>query len=306
MPWETDESSAFLTNFKGTVRESFYATDPRYNDGNTTLLTWEVVVEQVTQDGFDGEVPEETTVTWPLPPDWFSDDGKTAVNKKGKKKFHASSMYGRIIDCVLGKVENYGGPQVATRTDGEDLAADLTALQEVLPARGEPEDAEIWAGLSFEFAEVHFDFGPDKKAKDGSRMETRRCMPITFLPDGVLADGAPAAPPPQDVPAQPTPAAEAPPAQTAPAEPTVAEKLAAQRAAAAEQTPAPTAATANPFSGLTDNAELAGRMNAVLTASADYGSYLDGLLGIAELCADDALLQQVADEKSGPWATKSS
>lgn len=285
MAWETDDSSGFLSAFAGTVKDTWFGTDPRYNNGDTTILFWLTSVDEVLEER-DGEIPEELTLSLPVGTGWETEDGASVEHSKGKEKFHASSVLGKLIDAVMGTVANFGNN--ASRTDGEELVVDLEGLADVLPKRGEPTQADVWKGLRFEFREVVFDFGPDKKAakeKDGTQphITSRRTLPVKFLGEAgsekaepKKADGA---------------------AKVAAA----AKKAAAAKAAAKPAEAAPEAE--GPFSFVEDEG-LRAQLEAVLNDASDFNGFCEALLAIPEALTDDAVLAKCLDEQSGPWASR--
>lgn len=285
MAWETDDSSGFLSAFNGTVKDTWFGTDPRYNNGDTTILFWNVSVDEVLEER-DGEIPEELALSLPVGTGWETEDGATVEHSKGKEKFHASSVLGKLIDAVMGTVANFGNN--ASRTDGEELVVDLEGLADVLPKRGEPTQADVWKGLRFEFREVVFDFGPDKKAAkaaDGTQphITSRRTLPVKYLGEA----GAETA--------------EAPKA----AKSNTADKVAAAKAAAAKKAAAkPAEAEAEgPFSFVADEG-LRAQLTAALNDATDFNAFCEAVLAIPEALTDDAVLAKCLDDQSGPWASR--
>ncbi len=299
--WKTDNSSGFLTGFVGTVQDSYADTDPNYQDGKVTLAIWDVSVDKVTQGGYEGEVPETVTVSFPMGKDWFSADGNLVEHPRNKDAFHASTMYGKLVDAITGAVENYG--ENASRTDGIDLVVDLTSLLPELEERAGdagPMDMSLWKGLTFEFAEVHFDFGENRKT--GDRIQTNRTMPVAVVgavedepakPAKAAAKKAPAAKK-----AGAKPAADAKPTAKEWAEAAKAKAAAKQAAEASESEPGD-----DPFSFIEDE-EMRAAMNVVLATHDDFSEYIDALLEVdgAAGLDEDVLEQCMAED--GPWASK--
>lgn len=291
MPWSTDKSTGFLTHFTGTIAESYFGTDPRYNNGESLLLIWEIDDISVLQEDFDGELPEPFTISMPVGKDWFSDDGSKAEHKRKKETFHATSIYGRLIDAVTGETDGFG-PQAST-TDDTDLEVDLTGLRDVLPERGDPTEAEIWKGLSFEFKEVLFDFGERK----GEKMQSRRTLPVK------VAGESPAKP--KRGGGKKTSAAK--PKEEAPKE-SAAEKARRIAAEAKERAKAKESTNGdNPLLEVVDgDAELADQLLAMLTEADDYNAFVDACVTLPVMMENDVLLAKVLDENEGPWALKDS
>lgn len=277
MPWETDESSGFLTHITGTIKEAWFDTDPRYMDGDVLLLHWEIDVEEVHQT-YDGDVPDELTFSMPVGSGWVTDDKETATHPRGKETFHASSWYGRVIDAVVGKVANYG--TAASRTNNEDLEVDLEGLLDAISAKGDPTQADVWVGVRAEFDEVEVDFGPDRKDKT-KRMTSRRVVPIRYLPEAAAKK------------------AKATAKKAAGVDKAVAAKAKAQAAAAK----AKAANGADPLDFVTDD-DVRAQLQTVLDDSADFTAFTESAVEIPEVIADDALLEKVLDPDNGPWASK--
>jgi len=304
--WEVDESSGFLTNFRGKVTDSYAATDPRYNEGKTTLVTWEVEIEEVLQE-WEGELPENPTVTFPTPPGWSSEDGKLLEHERGKEKFHLSSIYGKIVANVIGRLENYG-PN-ASRTDGEDLVVDLTPVMAMIEDRGTPDDASIWQGLTFEFAEIHFDFGEDRKKKDGSRIESNRTMPIAVVVEDAPAKATKATKSAKKATGAAKKSAAKPAAKSAVEIAKEKREAAKAAAATAESATSDEEADANdavnPFAELVADEALAEQLAQVLAESDSFDAFVNAVAEIEEVVtSDDGLFDALIDEANGPWAVK--
>lgn len=297
--WKTDHSSGFLTNFRGTVTDSYAGTDPRYMDGEVTLGIWQVTVDEVLQD-FDGEVPEEQSVNFPLGKGWTTEDGITVEHEKGKDSFHASSIYGKLVSIVAGETDSYGDN--VTRTDGEDLVLDLDVLRDVLPERGDPQDLTIWKGITFEFAELHFDYGIDRKTKEA--IGSTRTMPVAVVSVGDDDKPKKAAAKKATGSAKKASGAAK---KAAPAADAAEDKVAAARAkAAAKKAEAAKAAAGSDESAFSfvDDEELRAQLDTILDEAADYGSYVDALLTVDAVVSDEDLLERTMDQDAGPWSTK--
>lgn len=148
--WETE--TGLLDEYTGTIVRSWFATDARYNDGNTIMLHWEIQTS-------DPEFPE-VTEKFPCGGGWDSrDGGATIVHEQGKTKFNQNSIYGRIVKSV-------------TDADGQ-LHDGITVIKQ----RGRPTSADIWTGLTFEFKRTEFNYGGEIGKKS-------RVMPVKFLGEG--------------------------------------------------------------------------------------------------------------------------
>lgn len=177
-PWGTDNSSGFLQNYAGDIEDSWFGTNPNVNEGQTLLLHLKTVGIQPTDPDEETE-QEELVQTYSCGSGWRTEDGgKTATHPAGARRlFHASSLYGKIIDSVKGELAGYGDN--AKTPDGNPVKVDLTSLMDVIRERGNPMEAEVWKGLRLRFEEVHFDYGINRKTQEA--MKSNRAMPVEFL-----------------------------------------------------------------------------------------------------------------------------
>lgn len=305
MAWATDQSSGFLTAFIGEVTEGYFGTNPKYNDGKTTLLCLSNHIEEVLQEDYEGDIPDPHTLELPIGSEWFTEDGKTAEHPKGKDKFHASSVYGKLIDAVIVSDPDYDGSATgnygknAERTDGEDLVVDFGDLAKVLTDRGDPTEAQVWHGLRFEYREILFDFGPDreevKKGHKDARIQSRRVLPIKFL--GEAGDRS----------AKKAPAKKAAAKKAAAPAKSAADKAREKAAAKKATETATTSVNGEPnfFVDLTDDVDTAVALMEALVAAEDYDNFVERIVEIDAVSADDDLLEALLDESdTGPWARK--
>lgn len=165
--WDTE--TGLTENFVLTVEESWFATDARYNNGETLLLNWKgtAVDADTGEQVLFGKDEDETEFEYRIPcgKGWVSNDGgKTADHESGRAKgFNKSSIYGRIIDRALAK-------------DGLNIG-------HILQSRGGnlgPRDASVWTGLKFVMKYEEISFGAGLEARS-------RLMPVSFVGE---ADGA--------------------------------------------------------------------------------------------------------------------
>lgn len=298
--WKVDESSGFLTNFRGTIKESFAGTDPRYNDGESHLVTWNVEVEEVYQD-VDGDVPEEIAATYPVGTGWFTEDGDLLEHPKNKDAFPASSIWGRIIGNVAGQIDGYGAK--ATRTDGEDLEVDLSALLDLLAERAGddgPMRVSIWEGLTFDFAEVHFEFGTDKA---GKAITSNRTMPVLWHPgddEAKPAKGkatkASKATKATKTTKKATKAAKS--AKTA----APADKVAAARERAAAAKAKTADADAEGIFGFVQDPDIRDQLDGALEEADNYDAFVDAVCLMEDVIGDDDLANQVFKATENHWS----
>lgn len=149
-PWAL--TSGLIDDIDVTVRESYFAFDPNYNDGETLLLKWEC-------DTDDDDEPT-TTLMFPTGKGWdMKNKGAQAVREDGKEKaFGKSSGIGLLITAAI-----------------EVGAGD------VLKDRGTPMEAGIWEGLSFHMKRRTIDYKGDIGEKE-------RLLPTEFK--GAKGQGA--------------------------------------------------------------------------------------------------------------------
>lgn len=157
--WSTEFETGLLDDFDLTITRSWFATDQKYNNGETTLLQWEGKTDSI-------DVPE-THIWFPLGKGWSSKDGgKTIVHDSGKegKYFVNTSLIAKLIKrCV-----------------------DEFGLGEVLASRGGPFESAPWQGLTFHLKSEVMDFG-------GGGFEAKpKVFPNRFV--GVAANGSGPAP----------------------------------------------------------------------------------------------------------------
>lgn len=151
--WET--TSGLLDDFAFTITNAWFATDARYNNGETILLHLEGTT--------DNPDTPETIISYPVGSGWESNDGGKTVD--GKDKFNKQSWYGRFIDACVKEL----------------------GLGSTLAKRGNPKAASTWLGLSFQMKEKEFNYGGEIGVKS-------RLMPVKFLGEGGAAPAATAAP----------------------------------------------------------------------------------------------------------------
>lgn len=152
MPWATEDS--LPNEFAGNVLVAEFGYRQQYRGGEVPLLIWTVETDRY----------GEMEVSFPIGSGWeVVDAGRRVV---GKKLFQKNSIYGKIIDAAVAPVEQ-GGMGIA----------------DLLAARGEPTEAEVWEGLTFYFERVEINYGDEI----GS---VTRLLPTKFLGEGVDPAGA--------------------------------------------------------------------------------------------------------------------
>lgn len=297
--WELDRTEGgFITDYIGTITDSYFATDPKYNEGNTLQLCWKTTVDNLDELAEERDMDPETTEgirangftqKYSCGPKWVTEDGgQTAEHPRGPSKmFHATSQVGRIIDSALGSLEHYG--DAAKDVEGNQVKVTLDGLFDVLKERGNPKQANIWLGLKFRFQEVAFDYG---KGRNGEPMVSKRAMPVEFL--GVESAGG--------IKSDTT-------ATTA----TTADDKAAKAAAAKKKAAAKKAAASNGAGALDGKLtelgvsdDIKAQIIEALSAASDANEFSDLAIEIDGVTENDALMEAVVDEGSdGLFALKS-
>lgn len=290
----TDSSSNFCRDFSGVVKEPFLGFNAKIGEGRTLLLHLPVEIEEVFDDAYAERVGEEETILLSLGKDWDTPDGgETAVHGSGNanKPVHASSAYGMLLDAVVGRVANYGA-NCQGRTDQEELEVDLDGAMEILKERGSVTEAAIWDGTRWEFHEVAFDYGEDKKKGDGSHIVSQRSLPTKFL--GVAGeDKAKAAG------KAPKPKAE----KSAAAKETAkekAERVKAEKSAAAASSNGDSEASGDPFADLEIPDELRAQLVEMATGADDAAGFQAAVYeddGVLEAANESGALDLIVDDE---------
>lgn len=147
-------TTGLLDDFDCEVLDAWWATDARYNNGQTALLFWKVATD-------DEDAPEDESSRWAAGADWESlDGGKTVEHPKGKTKFNVNSQVGNLISRAI------------------ELGAGPTLME-----RGPAQSAEIWVGLKFHMKREEFTFNIQGEERKGNRL-----LPTAFYGVG---DGTP-------------------------------------------------------------------------------------------------------------------
>lgn len=156
-----ETTSGLVDDFDVLIEDAWFATDQRYNNGQTVMLFW----KSTPLSEVDDSVPEEFWdggIRFACGKDWETlDGGKTVEHPKELKKFNSQSAYGMLINKAI----EYG------------------AL-DVLKKRGPSQDASIWVGLKFHMKREEFSF-----KIGGEEVKRDRLLPTKFL--GVGDEDAP-------------------------------------------------------------------------------------------------------------------
>lgn len=167
--WEL--GSGLPDDFDCEVVDAWFATDSRYNNGNTTLLFWKIETdEDMAEEQKDGGTRFSCGADWSSP-----DGGLTVDHPSGKTKFGNQSAIGMLIARAI----------------------ELGAGQVLMDA-GPAQQADVWVGTkwhmkrdSFEYTVPGADGKPEKKTGE-------RLLPSAFNgkgEGGVFPDDSPATSP---------------------------------------------------------------------------------------------------------------
>tara|TARA_R110000803_G_scaffold130778_7_gene198062 strand:+ start:801 stop:1760 length:960 start_codon:yes stop_codon:yes gene_type:complete len=304
----TTDNSSFCAFAKGTIREAYFGTDSKYNNGETVLLT--VELEGCVDP--DGELivvgenePGDMEIRWTIGKGFQESDGGSMAYMPGKPNhlFGTASMAGMIVANIGGSVEGYvstdGGSQFVELLDGEtdgSVVVDFGDLKQHLLSNwdGEgpldPRNVDFWAGLEFTFRDIKISYGEI----DGKEASTSRLLPVTWHAPGEAGKKK----------AAPKAKAKAKAKGSTPAEKIAAAKAEAAKEAAADSGEV-SSAIAAAFDG-TDGVDVAGVTEQVvdlLQANDDYDEFVNAVLGIVEVVTNDNMTAMLGMDDV-LWASK--
>lgn len=166
--WELE--SALPDDFDFHITRAYFGYQDEYVDqsgAQVPLLIWE---------GHSPDVDLERPICWSLGKGWKPvKGGRLVQHEAGKKFFVETSMYGRLIRRVVGRVEK-----------GKVVEGGLFPG---LAQRGSAKDASIWEGLGFHMQREEIEFAGLMQEKGG---KTSRLMPVKFLGESGKEAGSPA------------------------------------------------------------------------------------------------------------------
>ena len=140
--------SGLPDDFDAQIIESVFGFVAEYQEGKVPLLL-------LSLEGKDIE-PQE--VAFSIGADWkIIDNGRQVEHAKGKKRFVATSMIGRLINRVCNEMN--------------------VALWD----KGFPTQADIWNGLAFHWKREEISFGKGIMSEKGGK--TSHLMPSDYLPN---------------------------------------------------------------------------------------------------------------------------
>ena len=138
--------SGLPDDFDAQISNATFGFKAEYQDGKVPLLLLEL----------EGKEIEPTTVAFSIGADWkVTEGGHRVEHPRGKKRFVATSMIGRLIERIVKQME--------------------VPLWE----RGYPTDADIWTGLAFHWKREDVTFGKGILEEKGGK--TTHLMPTDFL-----------------------------------------------------------------------------------------------------------------------------
>lgn len=211
--FDTDDSQGLLGHFIGKVGPSFWSStlaeskgEQSWQGADKTKLFWNVGVEDVLQDGYEGVVPPAVTVNMGIGNGWWADEtglivrheddpGDEAVEAGTAKPklFKSSSLYGMFLDLVAGKAQAYRTEMGAAVVldGGPDVEYGLNKLAAYMREHRfqDTRDATIWNDLLFEFRGLGLKY---RNQEGDPRMKP---YPVRFLGVGEVTESikAPAA-----------------------------------------------------------------------------------------------------------------
>lgn len=151
--------SGLKDDYDGIIVDAWFATDPKYNNGQTLLVFLKK---------HDEETGEETEDRYACGPDWGSyDGGETAEHPKGEQKgFNNQTAYYELISTAM----EAGGEEEMRRRSSVELGG-----------RG-PKAAALWKGLRFHW-EIKTETRKIRDRETGEMREitTNRSLPTKFL-----------------------------------------------------------------------------------------------------------------------------
>lgn len=271
-----ETESGLLTEFTGVVEDAYWAPDPKFGDTRLYLK-----VGPPLEVSADVEVPPEVqqngmVQAFGAGKGWVSYDGGVTVedpNRPGRKKWQEQSGVAKLLGA----------------------AVELGIIP-TLQARGPAQNAQIWKGLKFRWAEKEFQYG----GEIGNRS---RAWPVQFLGEvsnpfssSQAAPAPPPVPPAQPAPVAPAPTtlvAEAPPMPApGPAPETTADVVQLPSPAAA---PAPAAADGNGLLAAIPQPTVDKLRDLAAKAEGDHGKWVDMAMDLTEVQADGTLVMAIAD-----------
>ena len=185
-----DNSSGFIQQVEGTVKEAYFGTLPNYENGNIALLFFELTdctTDEVDQDGEPMEVKHMETqevgdyqLSFTIGKRFQIVDGgaRAEVPDKPNQLFQAASIMGIIVANIAGALDGFGKIDATFSSDNKEAEFKLDGLMEAFasdahPKDPDPRDASLWEGKRYNFREVHLDYGGD--------FESNRLLPVEYV-----------------------------------------------------------------------------------------------------------------------------
>jgi len=167
-PWEEDNSATFLTDFIGTVQDSFWSSAadqakqagrdvPDYDGADRAQLYWNVRVDDVTQEDFDKDVPN-VTVTLSVGSGWWADEtGENVIHEEDDEdagkltRFKGSSKLGEFQALLGGRKDEWDYDKI----DNEDKPIDYDfsgwKRYQAETKFTNPRNSKGWEGTTWQF-----------------------------------------------------------------------------------------------------------------------------------------------------------
>ncbi|MBA7613840.1 hypothetical protein ES703_21097 [subsurface metagenome] len=145
--------SGLPDDFDAMITRSWFGFKEEYQKGQVPLLLLDL----------EGAEIEPQNVAFSIGADWKIVEGNRVEHPKGKKRFVATSMIGRLIDRVVNKI-------------GIELWE-----------RGFPTEADIWTGYAFHWMREEISYPGLLETKGG---KTTHLLPTDYLPDYKIGEAA--------------------------------------------------------------------------------------------------------------------
>lgn len=144
--WEL--TSGLPDDFNVEVTDAWFATDSRYNNGQTTILFWKGTTDHDEMPEMDGEI------RFACGADWESlDGGLTVEHPKGKTKFNNQSAIGNLIARAI------------------ELGAGGALM-----AKGTAQEASVWVGTKWHMKREGYDY----QIQGGEKKHGERLLPDAY------------------------------------------------------------------------------------------------------------------------------
>jgi hypothetical protein len=289
-----DNSSGFIQQVEGTVKEAYFGTLPNYENGNIALLFFELTdctTDELDQDGEPMEVKHMETqevgdyqLSFTIGKRFqiLNGGARAEVPDKPGQLFQAASIMGIIVANVAGALDGFGKIDATFSSDNKEADFKLDGLMEAFasdthPKDPDPRDASLWEGKRYNFREVHLDYGGD--------FESNRLLPVEYIKTKAKAKPAKKA---------------APKAEKALTKGQQAIADAKAKKAAASNTDG----LAGMVEGASGSAGLTIAIQSLLDEADNHDDFVGAAIELDDIVASEELTALLADEDGGFWSFK--